>query len=197
MRMIRTSAAAAVLLALCGSAGAVSLQQAYQAALKNDPTFRMNFYEKEYGKENEVIGRSYILPSVSASFSAARNIADQTSPGLFGGISTTHPRYVSRSSVVQMRQPLLNLEGVARYRQGKVQTALSDTQFQVSTNEVALRVVSRTSWRWRGCSATCTPSSRRSTSACSRRAKAPRPTCSKPRRAWMWPRRCCWKRRTT
>lgn len=142
MRMIRTSAAAAVLLALCGSAGAVSLQQAYQAALKNDPTFRMNFYEKEYGKENEVIGRSYILPSVSASFSAARNIADQTSPGLFGGISTTHPRYVSRSSVVQMRQPLLNLEGVARYRQGKVQTELSNTQFQVSTNEVALRVVS-------------------------------------------------------
>ncbi|HWJ95474.1 MAG TPA: TolC family protein, partial [Telluria sp.] len=110
----RSAGAAAVLLALCGSAGAVTLQQAYQAALKNDPTFRMNFYEKEYGKENEIIGRSYILPSVSASYSAARNIADQTGPGMFGiGTSTTHPRYISRSSVVQMRQPLLNMEGIA------------------------------------------------------------------------------------
>lgn len=138
----RCAAAAAVLLAASGSAGAVSLQQAYQAALKNDPSYRMNFYEKEYGKENEIIGRSYVLPSVSASFSASRNIADQTGPGPFGiGTSTTHPRYISRSSVVQMRQSLLNMEAVARYRQGKVQSALSDTQFEANTNEVALRAV--------------------------------------------------------
>lgn len=138
----RSAGAAAVLLAISGSAGAVSLQQAYQAALKNDPTFRMNFYEKEYGKENEVLGRANILPTVSASFSASRNIADQTGPGMFGiGTSTTHPRYIGRSSVVQMRQPLLNMEGIARYRQGKVQTQLSDAQFQVNTNEVALRAV--------------------------------------------------------
>jgi protease secretion system outer membrane protein len=49
-------------------AGAVTLQQAYEAALKNDPTYRMSFYDKESAKENRIIGRSYLLPCVQASF---------------------------------------------------------------------------------------------------------------------------------
>jgi protease secretion system outer membrane protein len=67
-----------VLLALLasGSAGAVSLQQAYEAALKNDPQYRMNFYENEAAKENRMLGRSNLLPQVSASFGVSRNVAD-------------------------------------------------------------------------------------------------------------------------
>lgn len=140
-RAMRAPLALAVLLAVAGGAQAVTLQQAYQAALKNDPTFRMNYYENEYGKESSIIGRAALLPSVSASFGASRNIADQTAPSMFGGISNTHPRYISRSSVVQLRQPLLNMDGLARYRQGKVQAEQSATQFEVNVNEVALRVV--------------------------------------------------------
>ncbi|GAB3460171.1 TolC family outer membrane protein [Massilia terrae] len=142
----RTACALAVLLA-SGSAGAVTLQGAYQAALKNDPTFRMNFYENEAGKENAVLGRSNLLPSVSASFSTSRNIADQEvyyppNPPLFaGGWIPSQPRYMSRSSVVQLRQPILNLDGVARYRQGKVMAKQSQAQFEANTNEVAIRVV--------------------------------------------------------
>jgi protease secretion system outer membrane protein len=136
----RKACAAVALLLAAGSAGAVSLQQAYELALKNDPAYRMNFYENESGKENQVLGRAYLLPNISASFSGSRNVADQEQlQGLFGGV--THPRYISRSSVVQIRQPLLNLEGVARYRQGKVQTEQSAALFESNTDQVALRVV--------------------------------------------------------
>ena len=58
-RLRRTISGICVLLAAyAGSASAINLQQAYQAALKQDPTFRMNFFENEAGKENRKIGRA-------------------------------------------------------------------------------------------------------------------------------------------
>jgi outer membrane protein, protease secretion system len=140
---IKTSVAAAVLLALAaGNAGAVSLQQAYEAALKNDPQYRMHYYEKESAKENEVLGRSNLLPQVSASYSANRNVADLDQYSSQAQMwFPSHPRYISRSSAIQVRQPILNLDGVVRYRQGKVQAKQGAQQFEADTNDVILRVV--------------------------------------------------------
>jgi protease secretion system outer membrane protein len=137
----RSACAVAVLLAAySGSAGAISLQAAYQAALKNDPTFRMNFYENESAKENAVLGRSTLLPSVSAQFSGSKNVADQEY--IQGVIPIqTHPRYISRSSLIQLRQPVLNMDGIARYRQGKVQAKQGEALYESNVNEVAMRVV--------------------------------------------------------
>lgn len=133
---------AAALLAAGGSAHAVNLQQAYEAALKNDPAYRMSFYENESAKENQVLGRSGLLPQVSASFSANRNIADLDYTDSRAVLPTEHPRYISRSSVVQLRQPILNLDAFVRYRQGKVQTRQGAAQFEAGTNDVIIRVVS-------------------------------------------------------
>jgi protease secretion system outer membrane protein len=111
----------------------------------------MSFYEKESAKENRIIGRSYLLPSVSASYSASRNVVDLTGhyatrPSTVLGNTTkasSHPRYISRSSVVQLRQPILNLDGIARYRQGKVIAAKQgEAAFASSTDEVTVRVAS-------------------------------------------------------
>ncbi|VXC58281.1 TolC family outer membrane protein [Massilia sp. 9I] len=124
-----------------GNAGAVSLQQAYEAALKNDPTYRMGYYANEAAKENRILGRSQLLPSVSASFNGSKNVLDQEVTSVLG-TNKTHPKYLSRSSVVQLRQPILNLDAVQRYRQGKVQAQQGAEQFEVDTNEVAVRVVS-------------------------------------------------------
>jgi protease secretion system outer membrane protein len=138
--------AAALAAALAaGQAGAVTLQQAYEAALKNDPAYRMSFYDKEAAKENAILGRSNLLPSVSASFSTSRNVADtDTLQDTIVGQRRVleHPRYLSRSNVVQLRQPILNLEGIARYRQGKVQAEQGEAMFAAGTDEVTVRVVS-------------------------------------------------------
>jgi protease secretion system outer membrane protein len=128
--------------ALCtGSAQAITLQQAYQAALQNDPTYRMNYYENEAAKENSILGRSLLLPNISANYSANKNRADQTTHFTNGPDSLIHPDYTSRSSSIQVRQPLVNLDAIARYRQGKVQTAQGAAQFAANTGEVALRVI--------------------------------------------------------
>jgi protease secretion system outer membrane protein len=138
----RAVLAAATSVALyAGHASAVTLEQAYQAALQNDPAYRMNFYENEAGKENRILGRSLLLPNVSASYSANKNRADLITHFTDGPDSLIYPQYTSRSSAIQVRQPLINLDAVARYRQGKVQTEQSAAQFAANSNEVVLRVV--------------------------------------------------------
>jgi protease secretion system outer membrane protein len=144
MSMNRKALAMALLLAgVGGNAAAISLQQAYEAALKNDPQYRMNFYENESAKENRILGRSNLLPQVSASYSASRNIADleyiSSNPRIPNEL--THPRYISHSSAIQVRQPILNLDGWMRYRQGKVQADQGAKQFESDTAQVILRVV--------------------------------------------------------
>ena len=132
-----------VLLALsAGGAGAVSLQQAYEAALKHDPQFRMRFYENESGKELRKLGRAQLLPNVAGSYSYGKNVADQEFSRDGAAPVVTHPKYTSRSAVVQLRQPLFNLDAIMRYRQGKVQSAQSGELYEAGIDEVSVRVVS-------------------------------------------------------
>jgi len=121
-------------------AGAVSFSEAYQAALKNDPTYRMNYYENEYARENVAIGRAGLLPSIGANYSASRNRVDLNGQDFLGRPTLTHPQYVSRSASVSLRQPLLNLEAIARYRQSRVQANASEAQLRTHGGEVVLRV---------------------------------------------------------
>ncbi|SDF93521.1 MULTISPECIES: TolC family outer membrane protein [unclassified Duganella] len=135
--------AGAVALMLAGSAGATSLLQAYDAALQNDPTFRSARHENEAGQENRILGRSALLPTVQASYSNSKVRADiSTVYGSGTGQPATHPEYLSRSAVVQLRQPVINLDGVARYRQGIAQTNYADAQFDFRKQDLILRLSS-------------------------------------------------------
>lgn len=123
------------------AANAINLQQAYALALQNDPVYRAAYFDNESGKEAAVIGRSALLPSVQASYSANKNRADLTSLNFLGKESLTHPEYISRVSTVQLRQPLVNFEALARYKQGKAQTLLSEQTFTLRGQELLLRLV--------------------------------------------------------
>ncbi len=126
----------------CGSASAINLMQAYEAALKNDPTYRMAVHERDAGKEYKVIGRAGLLPSVTAQYNASKVRSDVEGTNVFGQPSLTHPEYISRVANVQLRQSIFNLDALARYKQGVAQTKASDAFFDGRTQETALRVVS-------------------------------------------------------
>ena len=123
-----------------GSAAAISLEEAYQAALKHDPTYRMNFFENDAGQENRILGRSVLLPSVAANYSKTKNETDLTQRQGNRTI-VSHPDYTGTSAVVQLRQPLFNLEAWARYKHGVAQTKESAARFETHKDEVALRVL--------------------------------------------------------
>jgi protease secretion system outer membrane protein len=54
---------------------------------------------------------------------------------------TTHPDYKSFTSTISVRQPLFNLDALARYRQGKAQTAYSGAQFASRSQDVMVRLM--------------------------------------------------------
>lgn len=123
----------------CTPVSALGLMQAYAAAVVNDPTYLSAVYENEAGQQSRAIGRSSLLPNVSASFSTSKNNAEQTAMTVFGP-KTTNPEYISRASVLSVRQPLFNLDGVARYRQGEAQSSYSEALFSGRRQELLLRV---------------------------------------------------------
>lgn len=123
-----------------GSAHAISLMQAYQSALQNDPTYRAATHEYASGIESQVLGRSALLPSVSASYSNSRVEADVVY--ITNGIETPSREleYRSKSAVVQVRQPVFSLEAIARYHQGLAQTDYATAVFASRKQELILRL---------------------------------------------------------
>ena len=138
-RLVRALAAALAAGALLhsGGAAALGLMQAYEAAAVNDPTFQSAFQDAEAGKEYKALGRSALLPNLSANYSVSRNHSDLTI-----GKSFTQPQYYSRSAGVSLRQPLFNLDALARYKQGIAQSAYNEATFSGRTQEMILRVTS-------------------------------------------------------
>lgn len=141
LRGLATGALLAAGLCGAGGAGAVTLEEAYQAAVKNDPVFRMRYYENESGKENVILGRSQLLPNLSASHTVNRNVVDRDFLTNQGIPQTDHPRYFGKSTVVQLRQSLFNMDAIQRYRQGKVQTAQAEQAYEAGMDEVSVRLV--------------------------------------------------------
>lgn len=141
-KLLRRAAAVGAVLACAGHAQAITLQQAYEAALKNEPAYRVNFYEAEAAKENRIIGRSALLPTLQANYSGNRNRAEQTVD--LGSVlpdRVDNPRYISRNATIQLRQTLFNMEAYARYRQSIASSNEAAARFEANGSEVTLRVV--------------------------------------------------------
>ncbi|MFD2366659.1 TolC family outer membrane protein [Pseudoduganella sp. GCM10020061] len=117
-------------------ASAITLQQAYEKAVQHDPTFRVAYYGNQATRENSNIARSYLLPSVSGSYSSSEAKSDITV-----GKTTSHREYMSKSANVSLRQAIFNLEALARYRQGVAQGLASDAQLEAARQTLILRVV--------------------------------------------------------
>ncbi len=144
--LVKSIATACCIAAVSGHASAIGLMEAYEAALKNDATFRSAYFENEATKENKAIARSFLLPSLTSSYTAMQNRADTSivSTNILGQQNTTetHPKYISRSANLSLRQPLVNYEAAARYREALAQTSASGAIFTGRTQDLVVRVVS-------------------------------------------------------
>jgi len=119
------------------NASALSLMQAYEAALSNDPTYQAARHENEAGQQYRAIGRASLLPTVSANYSASKNKLEYSKPA-----SQPPLDYNSNVASISLRQPIINLDGIARYRQGAAQADFSDAQLSGRSRDLIVRVVS-------------------------------------------------------
>lgn len=120
---------------------ALGLLQAYEAALNNDPTYQSAIHENEAGQQNRLLGRSTLLPTIAASYSTSKASAEITNKSAQQG-NTINPRYTSAAAVLQVKQPIINFDGLARYRQGVAQSNYSTVLFGGRQQDLVIRLVS-------------------------------------------------------
>lgn len=134
------AACAAGLLLHGGAAQALGLMQAYQAALQNDSMYQGAIHENEAGQQNRIIGRAGLLPQLSSDYAYSHNRTDVTATDALGVPDLSHPVYNSRVAEVTLRQGIINLDGVARYKQGIAQSNYSSAQLELHRQELIVRV---------------------------------------------------------
>lgn len=126
------------------NAKALDLMSAYEGALANDPTFRAAVKDAEAGRANLEIGRSGLLPQLSANYYSALNNTQLAQPrfGSAGGPTViTNQAYPSNNSYFQVTQALFNLQAIAQFRQGTAQANLAQARLAYNTQDLLIRVL--------------------------------------------------------
>ncbi|SCY49256.1 TolC family outer membrane protein [Nitrosospira sp. Nsp13] len=116
---------------------ALGLIEAYDAALMNDSAHRAAIHENEAGQQFKAVGRASLLPVLSGAYTTSENMGDVTRDTI-----TQHLTYRSENANIQLRQPVVNLEAFAKYKQGVAQTSLSDSKFITNNQDLIVRLVS-------------------------------------------------------
>ena len=130
----------ALLIACAVSAGpvqALGLLDAYDLAVRNDPTFQAAIEQRAAGEENRALGRSALLPTLSWNYNNSRNESEVTQAD-----TRTNRDYRSYASTLTLQQPILDYEAYARFRQGTAQALLADERFRSQSQYLAVRVLS-------------------------------------------------------
>lgn len=120
----------------------LDLMAAYELALVNDPIFRSAGKDYEAGLENQVIGRSAMLPKLFANYNKSANKATQWGQQYPGGPTNSFNwNYPSDYSALQITQPIINLDALARWKQGESQADFSRAKFMYSAQDLLMRVL--------------------------------------------------------
>ena len=126
-----------LLMACAGPVQAMGLLEAYDLAIRNDPTFQAAIEERAAGEENRALGRSALLPTLSWNYNNSRNESEVTQAS-----TRTDRDYRSYAATLTLQQPLLDYEAYARFRQGAAQALFSDERFRSKSQYLAVRVLS-------------------------------------------------------
>ncbi|MEK7778548.1 MAG: TolC family outer membrane protein [Pseudomonadota bacterium] len=126
---------------MSNAAQSMSLLEAYEAALQHDPTFRSAIHENEAGQQAEKLGLASLLPNLSMTHVQSKNAGYQNPNPLTGVNEFTSMNFESQVTTLTLRQPLINMEAVANYRQGKAQADSSRAKFTGRSQQLVVRLV--------------------------------------------------------
>lgn len=126
-------------LACAGSAAALTLQQAYQAALAADPKYQADRHERDAGLYAVPLARAALLPTLSLSASQLRYDGRREVPTAIGPVSQDL-NYTAPQQALNLRLPLYNAENLRRYEQAQLQAGYSEQVFLTREAELADRL---------------------------------------------------------
>ena len=117
---------------MAAGAGAADLEQVYRDALSYDATLAAARASLEAGREKLPQGRAGLLPSLSLSGNTNWNDAELKHYNVSRG-------YNSNGWQVQLTQPLFRWQNWVQYKQGEMQVALAEAQYQLARQDLTLR----------------------------------------------------------
>lgn len=120
---------------------AMSLLDAYEAALHHDPIYRSAYHENEAGQQAEAIGLASLLPNLSITHTQNKSSGTITGKTQTGQSVSDVVTFDSQISSLTLRQPLINFEAVASYRIGKAQADSSRAKFTGRSQQLVVRLV--------------------------------------------------------
>ncbi|MFA5598240.1 MAG: TolC family protein, partial [Pusillimonas sp.] len=115
--------------------GALTLSQAWQAALQNDPTYKAAISEREAGQTNRAQGLAGLLPQVNASYGRTRIRGDLETQDIRGNDVSEDLRYMSGVKEIRATQPVFNWTRIAEYRQGQARADYSLAVFDTKAKD--------------------------------------------------------------
>jgi outer membrane protein len=119
---------------------AETLKDVYSLSLDNDPQLRADEYAYKAGKEALTIGRSYLLPQITAQ--AAYSDTEQTNSQPFiTGQAPVQFETESQNSTYSatLTQPIFNMAAWFGYKQGKSLSQLAEAQFSAAQQNLIIR----------------------------------------------------------
>lgn len=116
-------------------AGLVNL---YAIAQQRDPGFLAAKAALDVGKEEKAIGRAALLPQVTANFGVMRFDYEMRATAV-PGVKSKYD-YTNKSGVLQISQPLFEMERFATYEEGKAKAALAQAVFEEARQDLLLRL---------------------------------------------------------
>lgn len=118
---------------MAGQAAAADLEQIYREALAYDAALAAARASAEAGREKLPQGRAGLLPSLN--LTGNTNWNDST----LHAAKDSAGRYNSNGWQVQLTQPLFRWQNWVQYKQGEMQAALADAQYQLAVQDLTLR----------------------------------------------------------
>lgn len=122
---------------------ALTLADAWQATLQNDPTYKAAIAEREAGQTNRAMGRAGLLPQIGASLGRNRVRGTLESPGPFGTVNNTDLHYMSGVKEIHVNQTVFNWSRIAEYRLGHARADYSLAAFDTKAKDTSIRLLNR------------------------------------------------------
>lgn len=121
----------------------LSLTEAWQAALKNDPSYQAAISEREAGQTNRAQGLSGLLPQVSASLGRQKIRGTLETPTPTGSTVETDLNYTAKTNELRASQTLFNWSRFAEYKQGQARADYSLAVFDTKAKDTSIRLINR------------------------------------------------------
>lgn len=136
---LKSSLMVAISLLFAQQAHAQSLLEAFTKALAHDPSYKAAQAAKKAGEAEQRIGRAGLLPQVSAVLYEGRSENERSL------LNTPNPRpettdFDVKNNSLTLQQPIINMEGHARYAQGELIAKQAEAQEAEALGQLSLRV---------------------------------------------------------